>query len=364
MFRVLVFLLLASCAKAAQPIRGCYATNWARYRSGVGNFDLLRNYQPGICTHVFWAFATVNASDLNVYPTDAYDWQSYNQLRQLKQRQPGLKTLISIGGANFDSSTFATAAAQSQVFARNVISFIQRNGFDGIDLDWEYPTAQQRSAFTTLMRALRAQAGNRYLVTAAVSAGIPTAQSIYDFQALKNAVDFLNVMTYDYHGSWDEKTGLLSPLNSNDQLNVNATIQFYLRSGFPAQKIVLGVPTYGRGWTLQSNQLQGIGAPASGPSTAQAITQAPGILAYYEACQIVRNGAQNSWDAMGSAPYMQQNNQWFTYPNSNSVSFSAWFSKQMRLAGCFVWTIDFDDFSGSCGIKYPLLNTIATYLRN
>ncbi|KAI6216769.1 Cht7 [Aphelenchoides fujianensis] len=366
---LLLLICLVGCARAATPIRGCYATNWAQYRSGVGKFQLPGNYVNAICTHIFWAFAYVNSS-FGVYPTDPSDLQpngGYAQLRQLKQQQPGLKTLISIGGASFDNSIFqsaASSAANQQQFARNVLNFARQNGFDGVDIDWEYPTAGQKSSFTALMQAIKSQA-NGMLVTAAVSAGIPTVQQAYDLNGLKNAVDFLNVMTYDYHGSWDQQTGFLAPLYSGDTLNVNATIQYFLQQGFPASKIVLGVPTYARGWTLASSAAnQQVGAAASGPSPAGLITQTAGILAYYEACQIVQNGASVSWNQAARAPFMQRNNQWYTYENANAVSFLASYSKQTQLAGCFVWTIDFDDFAGSCsgGQKYPLLNMIAKYL--
>ncbi|KAI6174692.1 Acidic mammalian chitinase [Aphelenchoides bicaudatus] len=369
MKQVWTVFVLATMLADAEPIRGCYLTNWAQYRTGVGKFQITENYISGLCTHIFYAFASVD-TNFQLSPTDPSDLESnggYAQLQQVKQKDPQLKTLISIGGANFDTSIFASIASSQQnlnQFAQNSLAYAEKHGFNGVDIDWEYPTADQKTYLSSILQALKTASKGQFLVTAAVSAGISTIEQAYDLPSLKDAVDFLNVMTYDYHGSWNAETGINSPLNSGDDLNIKSTIEYYLSQGFSAQKLVLGIPTYARGWTLTSSQTgQGIGTPASGPSNAGQITQAAGTLAEYEVCQVLSQGAQSTWDEESETPYMQLNNQWYTYENETSIDLKVGqvkYAQQQQLAGVFVWTIDFDDFSASCSqqIRYPLLNAI------
>ncbi|KAI6234900.1 putative endochitinase [Aphelenchoides fujianensis] len=133
---LLLLITAVRCVGAATPIRGCYATNWAQYRSGVGKFQLPGNYVNGICTHIFWAFAYVNSS-FGVYPTDPSDHQSNGGYAQTAAAEK-TATLISIGGASFDNSIFqaaARSAAKQQQFARNILNFARQNRFDGVDID-------------------------------------------------------------------------------------------------------------------------------------------------------------------------------------------------------------------------------------
>ena len=118
-------------------------------------------------------------------------------------------------------------------------------------------------------------AAENLLLTAAVSAGKYTIDQSYEVPQLGQYLDFLNVMTYDYHGSWEKNAGHNSPLYKRisetwDQqmLNVEYSINYYLSLGFPAAKINIGLASYGRSYTLSNSIQNGLDSPISGPGLA------------------------------------------------------------------------------------------------
>lgn len=112
------------------------------------------------------------------------------------------------------------------------------------------------------------------MLTAAVSAGKSVIDQSYEVAQLGNYLDFLNVMTYDYHGSWENTAGHNTPLfkridETLDQqmLNVEYTINYYLSLGFPSSKINIGLANYGRSYTLSNSLQNSLNSPISGPGS-------------------------------------------------------------------------------------------------
>ena len=108
------------------------------------------------------------------------------------------------------------------------------------------------------------------LVTAAVSASTKIIDAGYDVKELALHLDYLNLMSYDFHGSWEQVTGHNSPLFScdGDKLNTDTAVKHWISKGFPASKIQMGLGIYGRSFTLTNPDINGIGAPASGGGAA------------------------------------------------------------------------------------------------
>ena len=197
---------------------------------------------------------------------------NFNQLNKLKQQHPHLQTLISIGGWTWSdhfSDIAATEAARDK-FVSSAVTFMDQYGFNGIDVDWEYPVGggeagnsnrpEDRQNYTLLMGefreqldALEAQTGEDYLLTIAAGAGLSHLNNL-ELPNLVEHLDWINVMSYDYAGAWTSHTGFNSPLyHANGdplgaQTNVHASLSHVLNSGVPSDKIVMGGPFYGRGW--------------------------------------------------------------------------------------------------------------------
>lgn len=377
----------------------CYWGTWSYYREGRGKFQA-EDINPYLCTHVNYGFAKLEGNRVALFDPDldagSEDWNSglpwgrgmIRRLQKVRTYNPNLKTLIAVGGWNEGSdkySLMASTAAGRAEFVQSAIAFIQEHKFDGMDLDWEYPAMQavgdadreptgpevDKQNFVELIKALKvAFAPYGYLLSAAVSAGAPTIARAYDVPQVSQYLDIINLMTYDFHGGWDNVTGHNSPLyplpgatGIDEQFTVEYAVNTWLNAGVDPSKLTLGLPLYGRSFTL-AGAANGIGAPAIGSGgDAGPLTKTVGMLAYNEVCSLIQNGWQTGWVADQQVPYAFYNRQWVGYDNVQSLTQKLAFIQAKGLGGGMIWSIDTDDFTGFCGAgKYPLLKTISRAL--
>ncbi|TFK03754.1 beta-galactosidase-1-like protein 2 [Platysternon megacephalum] len=187
---------------------------------------------------------------------------------------------------------------------------------------------------------------------------------------LDRAVDFLNLLTFDFHGSWQKVTGHVSPFlqgkedsKSSSYYNVDYAVTYWRSKGAPAEKLIMGIPTYGRSFTLSSSKT-GIGAPISGPGSPVPFTQEAGLLAYYEICTFTP-GATTERIVEQEVPYSYKGNQWVGYDDEQSITTKVQYLKNNKLGGAMIWAVDLDDFDGLfCSQKkpYPLIGTVKAKL--
>ena len=185
---------------------------------------------------------------------------------------------IAIGGWNEGSKKYSEMVADPQrrkKFVESVVAFCQEHNFDGLDLDWEYPgkrggSPDDKENFVKLIRDLKeAFRPKQLLLTAAIGAAAPTIDVAYDIPQMYKYLDYVHVMCYDYHGKWDRQTGHNAPLyarpNEKGQdlfLNVEYTLKYLIEKGAKPEKTVLGVPLYGRAFSLMNPHDYKMGARA------------------------------------------------------------------------------------------------------
>ncbi|XP_043572528.1 acidic mammalian chitinase-like, partial [Chiloscyllium plagiosum] len=345
----------------------CYFANWAQHRPGIGKF-LPENIPPCLCTHLIYAFATIN-SNHKITTKEENDAELYTSFNNLKQQRPQLKTLLGVGGWNFGTQRFTSmvnARKNRTIFINSTIDFLRKHNFDGLNLDWKYPAARgspadDKKRYTSLLmeikKAFQQEAKRtksvKLLISAAVAASKDKIDAGFEISKVARNVDFINLVSYGFHGAWDRFTGHISPLyrGSADKgayanSNVNYAAKYWIQNGLPANKMIIGFPTFGRTFTLKSSNAS-VGSAAIGPGPPGNYTKEAGFLAYYEICDFLKTATPKFIkDQMVS--YAVKKDVWLGYDNLDSFQTKAQWLKKNKYGGAFVWTIDLDDFHDHC----------------
>ncbi|RUS72009.1 hypothetical protein EGW08_020234, partial [Elysia chlorotica] len=382
LFSAVLFLFAVGTADSLRSV--CYYTNWSQYRSSLGQF-YPEDVDASLCTHLIYSFANIVGTDIVPFEwnDDSTAWSKgmYERTMALKSRNPALKIILAVGGYNMASLPFVNivrSSASRSSFAQSAVAFLRQRGFDGLDVDWEYPaqrgsTAADKQNFVLLMQELRtafenearASGSARLLLTAAVPAGKNSVDVGYDVPVLSRLCDFLSLMTYDLHGSWDSTTGINSPLYAHPSetgdetfLNLDWVANYYVSLGAPRDKLNIGLATYGRSFTLADpSRSFNVGAPATRAGRAGRFTMENGFISYYEICQLIKSGAQVHQETSQRARYLVQRDLWVGYDDVQTIQEKACYARQNAFGGIMFWALDLDDFKGqSCGQgRYPLI---------
>ncbi|XP_057381178.1 chitotriosidase-1-like [Daphnia carinata] len=380
-----VLLALVSSRIDAQNSNNfiCYFPNWSRYRPGLGQYTV-DNINPKLCTHLVYAFAVLDGATnkIKVYDTwSDIDLGGYQKFVALKAQNSKLKTMIAIGGWNDSNdgsgkySALVASSAKITTFVNSVVALLQLYKFDGLDLDWEYPsTAADKAGFANLIVALKnAFTPFGFLLSAAVPASQFTIDAGYDVATMSQNLNFINLMTYDFHGaSWEPTVAdHHSPLQkrSTDPTNFNSNfaVNYWITKGMPASKINMGIPLYGMSWKLTSTTTTPP-APASGGGVAGPYTQTVGFLGYNEICSAVRSNGwqvvQDPSQAIGPYAVSQTSPKtWVGYDDPAMATVKTNYIKSKGLGGAMVWDISMDDFRNTCAAgANPILTAISNTL--
>ncbi|GGP94003.1 chitinase [Actinomadura coerulea] len=353
-----------------------YFTNWGVYQRNYHVKNVETSGSAAKLTHINYAFGNVTGGRCAIgdsyadydkaYTADqsvdgvADNWDqplrgNFNQLRKLKKLHPDLKILWSFGGWTW-SGGFGQAAQNPAAFAESCYNLVEdprwADVFDGIDIDWEYPNAcgltcdtSGPDAFRKLMAAVRAKFGSGDLVTAAITADASDGgkMDVTDYGGAAQYVDWYNPMTYDYFGAWDAKgpTAPHSPLTSypgipHEGFNSTDTISKLRAKGVPANKLLLGIGFYGRGWTGVTQSEPGGTATGAAPGTYEA-----GIEDYK-----VLKGKCPATSTVAGTAYGKCGSEWWSYDTPSTIRGKMGFAGDQGLGGAFFWELSGDTTGG------------------
>ena len=294
------------------------------------------------------AFTVIKNNHIGLlHPTDA---QNFHVARRLKQKYPDLKVLVSVGGQGTEK-TFSTMASSSDsraVFVDDAVRFVRSYGLDGIDVDWEFPgmskatRAADRTNFTALMSELRAafdeagrKDGRKYYVTVA-SGAFSEYLSYIEPLKVTPSVDYFFIMTYDFHGQWNDFTGhhtnLFLPKGKPWGHSVARVVDMYISKGIPKSKIIVGAAFYGRKWT-------GV-APHDGTVIYQH-GKGVGSVSYRNIISLLNSnsGYRRYWDRQAYAPFIYNKNEkvFISYDDKESVARKVDYVCIHDLGGVMYW---------------------------
>lgn len=355
----------------------CFVESWASYRRSPAGFTA-DDIDPYACTHIIYAFATVDPVNSMMVPLDEeYDVVKggYRSIVGLKRMNSNLKVMISIAGR---LSKMTSSASSRRDFILSVVKFMAENGFDGLDLHWEYPGAEElggkrgdKEHLSQLIEELSGVMESRgWLLSLSVPPSRFRLDDGYDVPRITPYLHFVLLKSFDYH---QERTGAANhpaPLVMSRQedplsvyYNVDYSVRFWLKRGVHRSQLILGIPFFARTYTLQDSRKWMPGSPVLSPGKEARFTQQPGFMSYYEVCS---HFSDKAWaahrDANTGSAFMVKGDQWVGFEDTYSIQLKMSYMQRERLGGVMVWALDLDDFKGTCGPKYPLLNSVRVAL--
>jgi chitinase len=334
-----------------------------------------RMLQPGEVaatklTRVNYAFA--NLQNGRIVEGFAHDAENFAALKALKQANPDLKVLVSVGGWTWSGnfSDMALTKQSRKAFIDSAAQFIERYHLDGLDIDWEYPgmigdnnrfRPEDKRNYTSLLKELRKRFDHeerklgKHLLTSIATGASTQFLAHSEMRKVQKYVDTVNLMAYDYYEpDSDKTTGHHAPLFTSPadpkRISADASVREYESAGVPAEKIVLGVPFYGHVWGEVAELNHGLFQPGK---------QVPNAFSNYAniTSEMLNQGFVRYWDATASAPFLYNPAKriFVSYEDVESLALKCRYVREHKLGGVMFW-----DYSGD--LNGALLDAINTGL--
>jgi chitinase len=302
-------------------------------------------------THINYAF--VDVKDSMAWLTNLEtDTINFRKLNHLKKDNPDLKILISIGGwawsENF-SDAVLTENSRAK-FAQTSAAIVEQHHLDGVDIDWEYPgmkgednvfRTEDKENFTLMFKAIRealdklaGKTGKTYFLTTALPA-FPKLFEVTEMGKIAESIDFVNIMAYDFYVSGDtagHHSNLFASENYEREDSGDKAYTLFRKEGVPAEKLVLGIPFYGRSWLMKTADNMGINRQVDS-------TVRGGGYTFIKDSIMIRPGFVRHWDEKAKVPYLwnADTRQLVSYDDEESIKYKCEYVKERNMAGVMFW---------------------------
>lgn len=311
----------------------------------TGRAETIKQYPIDKLTHIIYSFLKIQNDTLTFHNDDQR--KNLEELVALKKGHPKLKVMVSIGGWSgcAPCSDLFSIAKHRENFSRTTVALFKQYNIDGLDLDWEYPAiegypghkydAADKNNFTELIKALRQEMGNDYLLTFAAGGFVKYLEQSVDWDAVMPLVDFVNLMTYDLVGGYATVTGHHTLLYSyrNGQESAAKAVDWLLDKKIQANKLIIGAAIYARVWE-------------NVPDTSHGLYQSGKFkrgVAYSDFTNYFSDtsGYKYYWDKKAKAPYQYNKRQqlFATFDDKRSIKAKTKFIRRKKLGGIMFWEL-------------------------
>lgn len=314
----------------------------------TGNGEAIKQWPVDKLSHIIFSFLKIQNDTLTFH--NEKQENSLRQLVELKKQYPQLKIMVSIGGwggCSFCSDLFASATHR-KMFAKTTVALFKKYGIDGLDLDWEYPaiegypghvyTAADKNNFTELIKVLREEMGNDYLLTFAAGGFIKYLKQSIDWDAVMPLVNFVNLMTYDLVGGYATVTGHHTLLQDYipGQESTAKCVNWLLEKKVPAQKLIIGAAMYARVWENVPDLNHGLYQPGN----FKLGVGFNDFTNYFSDS----SGYKYYWDKKAKAPYQYNASKklFATFDDKKSIKEKTKFIRRKKLGGIMFWELGQD----------------------
>ncbi|KAK2850539.1 hypothetical protein FQN49_005565, partial [Arthroderma sp. PD_2] len=332
----------------------------------------LKDIPVNSLTHLFFSFGYITPGDFKIAGMDGLPYKLFSEFTSLKKKNPGLKTVVALGGWTFNDpgptqkvySDMVSTKANRAKFIENLFAFMREYAFDGVDFDWEYPGAADRGGipsdgknFVQFLKELDKE-NKKQPFHYTVSFTAPSSYWYlrhFDLKAV-DYVDFVNMMTYDLHGVWDSNNPIGNHIYGHSNITeMRQALDLLWRNDVPANKVNMGLGFYGRSFQLQDPSCDKPGCPFKGGAAPGACSKASGILTYREIMEMVKKeNHKRSLEGRGSIkPFHDKESgvkyitydqdQWVSFDDADTFKQKKEFAKELGLGGYLIWAIDQDD---------------------
>ncbi|KAJ3952540.1 hypothetical protein N0V92_011012 [Colletotrichum tropicale] len=312
-----------------------------------------------VYSHINLAFASINPDTFEIVPATKGDADLYKRVANLKAKDQHLKVLIAVGGWTFNDpgptartfSDIARSTSAQKKFFDSVRKLLKTYDLDGVDYDWEYPRAEDRSGrdedfanFPAFLKNMKA-ALKGYEISITLPASYWYLQH-FDLKKIAPHVDFFNMMTYDFHGVWDKPNEWVGPyLNSHTNLTeIKGGLDLLWRNGINHDKVTIGLAFYGRGFMATSPNCLSPGCTYESGIFAQACSAEVGVALNSEIDDIIaQQDAKVTLNKEAAVKIVTWGgNNWLTYDDEETLQMKADFARSQCLGGVMVWAISHD----------------------
>ncbi|KAH0654720.1 hypothetical protein KY285_029602 [Solanum tuberosum] len=328
-------------------IKGAYWPSWLAEKAPPSSIP------TAYFTHIFYAFAVPDNTSFQLLVSQVDEQSMINFTSIIHSHSPATKAMLSIGGDTGSPvlPSMMSCPDNRAAFIKSTIDVSRNYGFDGLDLDWEFPIDSENMLnLALLLKEWRlainieslASSKPPLILSAAVyfSPNVLLSGTIYPTEALSNYLDFLSPMCYNYQGSWDTSaTGAPALLyDKSSNISTSYGVSSWKQNGVPSTKLVMGIPLYGNTWELKDPNDHGIGAPAVGVG--------PGTHGEMSYDDIVTFNSENNASVVYNnetvSTYSYSGTNWIGYDDTNSIRAKIKYAKAQGLGGYFFWALGSD----------------------